>query len=153
MNKETCSTLLKSILSFSFCFHKILWSSKCTSNMFILNFLDFLEVQVCLQEFFTDRKLFKSSFLDVSNYFAISCLQWILLYKLLRYCQTAVACIQSVGFDYWLEKSFLNNFRHLMLACNQLIAKRERWENIAVWSDLGDSGISKNHVFLPWDIS
>ena len=43
--------------------------------MFILNFLDFLEVQVCLQEFFTDRKLFKSSFLDVCNDFAISCLQ------------------------------------------------------------------------------
>ena len=73
--KKTCSTLLESILSFSFCFHKILWSSKCTSNMFILNFLDFLEVQVCLQEFFTDRKLFKNSFLDVCNDFAISCLQ------------------------------------------------------------------------------
>ena len=52
---------LESILSFTLCFHKILWSSKCTSNMFILNFLDFLEVQECLQEFFTDRKLFKSS--------------------------------------------------------------------------------------------
>ena len=75
LNKETCSTLLESIFTFTFCFHKILWSSKCTPNMFILNFLDFLEVEVCLQEFFTDRKLFKSSFLDVSNDFAISCLQ------------------------------------------------------------------------------
>ena len=107
LNKETCSTLLESILTFSFCFHKILWSSKCTSNMFILNFLDFLEVQVCLQEFFTDRKLFKSSYLDVSNDFAISCLQWSYWTlnfdnKLLRYCQTA--CIQSVGF-YWIEKN------------------------------------------------
>ena len=39
-------------------------------------------------------------------------------------------------------------------ACMQS-ADFENWKDgkIIVWSDFGGSGISKNHVFLPWDIS
>ena len=103
---------LESILSFTFCFHKILWSSKCTSNMFILNFLDFLEVQECLQEFFTDRKLFKSSLFRCQQWFRNQLLAFvklsfeifkILIDQLLLSCNQLVAVINlNLDFLYWI---------------------------------------------------
>ena len=103
---------LESILSFTLCFHKILWSSKCTSNMFILNFLDFLEVQVCLRS--GTRVLCRS---EVAKWFIFR--------------------------SKWLFHN-LSNCLHNQLI--EVIAKLEI-------SDQFSFGISKNHVFLPWDIS